>query len=111
MVFAKYKTESWCCDLVQHKINTGNSVPVRQPFRPTPKGFEGEELKHLEEQIDAGVAIPSSSAWASAVVLVRKKDQSMRWCVDEESGMSSTTGSLQLEAAGLQGPRGMENNT
>ena len=111
MVFAKDKTELGHCDLVQHKINTGNAAPVRQPFRPTPKGFEGEELKHLKEQLDAGVVVPSSSPWASAVVLVRKKDQSVRWCVDEESGMSSTTGSLQQDAVGLQGPRGMENST
>ena len=111
MVFASDTTELGRCDLVQHKINTGNAAPVRQPFRPTPKGFEGEELKHLKEQLDAGAVVPSSSPWASAVVLVHKKDQSVRWCLDEESGMSSTTGSLQQEAAGLQGPRGMENNT
>ena len=81
-VFAKDKTDLGCCELVKHKINTGTSVPVRQPFRPTPKGFEGEELSHLKEQLDAGVVVPSKSPWASAVVLVRKKDQSVRWCVD-----------------------------
>ena len=65
-----------------HKINTSFAAPVRQPMRPVPKGFEKEELSHLQEQIQAGVVVPSKSPWASPVVLVRKKDGSVHWCVD-----------------------------
>lgn len=32
--------------------------------------------------MDAGVIEPSISEWASAPVLVRKKDGTLRWCVD-----------------------------
>jgi len=35
--------------------------------------------------IDTGVIKPSSSAWASSVVLVRKRDQTVRWCLDYRS--------------------------
>ena len=55
---------------------------MRQPLRRTPQGFEGEDIKNLEEQIESGVVVPSDSAWASPVVLVRKKDNSVRWCID-----------------------------
>ena len=81
-VFAKTKTELGVCKVVKHKINTSFAAPVRQPMRPVPKGFEKEELSHLQEQIQAGVVVPSKSPWASPVVLVRKKDGSVRWCVD-----------------------------
>ena len=32
--------------------------------------------------LEAGVVVPSSAEWASPVVLVRKKDGGVRWCVD-----------------------------
>ena len=49
----------------------------------TPKGFEGEEEKYLKQQLQAGVIVPSTSQWASMLVLVRKKsDGSVRWCID-----------------------------
>lgn len=40
------------------------------------------EEKHLQAMIKAGVIGPSTSEWAAPVVLVRKKDGWVRWCVD-----------------------------
>ena len=51
-------------------------------MRRTPLGFEDEERKHLEQMIEEGVVEPSVSAWASAPVLVRNKDGSIRYCID-----------------------------
>ena len=80
--FALNKTDLGSCSLVQHKIDTAGAAPVRQPVRRTPKGFEEEEKQYLKEQLEAGIVVPSKSCWASPVVLVRKKDQTVRWCVD-----------------------------
>jgi len=80
--FAKDKLDLGNFKLAKHSINTGGANPVRQAVRRTPKGFEGEDEKYLKEQLEAGVVRPSSSPWASPVVLVRKRDGSVRWCVD-----------------------------
>ncbi|MES9879517.1 MAG: retroviral-like aspartic protease family protein, partial [Sedimenticola sp.] len=81
-VFAKDESDLGCFSEVEHHINTGTADPVRQPARRTPLAFQGEEDGHLEKMIDAEVVVPSTSQWASPVVLVRKKDGGVRWCVD-----------------------------
>ena len=80
--FAKDKLELGSFSHIKHSINTHGAVPIKQPLRRTPQGFQGEEEQYLKDQLAAGVVVPSSSAWSSPVVLVRKKDGSVRWCVD-----------------------------
>ncbi len=51
-------------------------------MRRTPLGFAKEEETHINTMLNKGVIVPSSSEWASAPVLVRKKDGSVRYCID-----------------------------
>ncbi|KAJ8351744.1 hypothetical protein SKAU_G00232200 [Synaphobranchus kaupii] len=67
---------------LKHHINKGAARPVRQPVRRTTLGFQGEEEKHLQMMLDAGIVVLSSSEWSSPIVLVRKKDGGVRWSVD-----------------------------
>ena len=46
--------------------------------------------RNLQEMQDANVIQPSNSPWASPVVLVRKKDGTLRFCVDYR-GLNSVT--------------------
>ena len=41
-----------------------------------------EVRKHLNEMLEIGAVQKSNSPWASDVVLVRKKDESLRFCID-----------------------------
>ena len=42
-----------------------------------------DEVKaHIQEMLDLGAIRPSNSPWASAIVLVRKKDGRLRFCID-----------------------------
>ena len=59
---------------IKHQIDTGDAKPVRQKMCRTPLGFENEEKAHLDTLLESHVIQPSSSAWASPPVLVRKKD-------------------------------------
>ena len=68
-----------------HKINTGNEEPVR-----TPLGFEKEEKEYIQKMLDAGVIRPSVSEWASSPVLVRKKDKTVKYCLDYRDINSKT---------------------
>ena len=44
---------------------------------------EMEELKsQLEELLDKGYIRPSISSWGAPVLFVRKKDRSLRLCID-----------------------------
>ena len=51
-------------------------------MRGTSLGCANEEQDHLEKLLKAGVVEPSCSEWASPSVLVRKRDWSVRWCID-----------------------------
>ena len=81
-VFARDEMDLGHFSAVKHSICTGGARPVRQPVRRTPLGFETEEEGHLRKMLDAGIVEPSQSEWASPVVLVRKKDGGVRWCID-----------------------------
>ena len=81
-VFARSDTDLGCLKGVQHTINTGNAAPIKQRMRRTPLGFESEEDKHLQSMLDNNIIRPSFSDWSSPPVLVRKKDGSVRWCID-----------------------------
>lgn len=67
--------------IVKHRIDTGDARPIRQTPRRLPQVKREEAEKIVQQMERDGVIEPSSSPWASPVVLVRKKDGSTRFCV------------------------------
>ena len=67
---------------VQHGIDPGGSTPIRQAPRRVPFAVRPQLAKLVEDMLHGGVIQESCSPWASPVVLVRKKDGSLRFCVD-----------------------------
>ncbi|CAC5379272.1 unnamed protein product [Mytilus coruscus] len=80
--FAKSKNDLGCTDMIQHKINTGNAAPVKQNPRCLPVAMQEAADRELSRMLDARVIEPSMSPWAAPIVLVRKKDGSVRYCID-----------------------------
>ena len=69
-------------DLVKHHIELTNYTPIKDRYRQIlPQQYE-EVRKHLKEILDIRAIRHSNSLWASPVVLVRKKDGSLRFCID-----------------------------
>ena len=80
-VFSTSKTDLGRSGIVRHKIST-QSPPIRQAPRRLPIHKRNEAKEQVENMLNQGVIEPSASPWSSPVVLVKKKDGSMRFCVD-----------------------------
>ena len=59
-------------------------------YHRTPFAVRHEIAVQLQRMLEQRVIQPSSSPWASPIVLVRKKDGSLRFCVDYQSLNSVT---------------------
>ena len=81
-IFAKDEFDLGNFTEIEHSIDTGNAKPVKERMRRTPSCFVDEEEAHLKKMLDAGVIQPSISEWCSAPVLIRKRDGTVRWCID-----------------------------
>ena len=81
-VFALNSSELGRTSITTHKIDTGDSPPLRQPPRHVPFALRGKVDSLVEDMLEQGVITPSSSPWASPIFLVAKKDGSTRFCVD-----------------------------
>ena len=80
-VFAQKDSEVGRSELVEHSIQVQGPA-IRQPFRRQPPGHRAEEQRQVEEMYEQGIISPSRSPWSSPAVLVRKKDGTLRFCVD-----------------------------
>ena len=66
----------------KHQIRLDNYTPFKERYRCIPPHLFDEVWHHLREMIEVGTMRKSNSPWASAVVLLRKKDGSLRFCID-----------------------------
>ena len=69
-------------DIVEHRIDTGDARPVRQTLRRTPEAYSHIIDDQLEILLKQEIIEPAQSEWSSNVVLVKKKDQTWRFCID-----------------------------
>ena len=68
--------------LLYHHICTGDTQPIRQRARRLPLHQHSQVRKLLNDMLDNGIIEPSTGPWASPIVLVRKKDGGIRFCID-----------------------------
>ena len=68
--------------IVTHKIDTGDARPVRIPPRRVPLAKQADAAQCVEEMEKQGIIVPSNSPWSAPIILVKKKDNTTRFCVD-----------------------------
>ena len=83
-IFSRGKRDLGKCELgVKHHIHLKpEAVPVKQPLRRIPFGYQEEVRNDLKAMLSDGIIEKSSSEWASPLVLVRKPSRDLRICVD-----------------------------
>ena len=69
-------------NIIQHTVKTKTDEPVyRKPY-PLPYAIRDQVKEEIDKMLKAGIIEPSDSPYAAPVVLVRKKDSSLRVCCD-----------------------------
>ena len=71
-----------CTSTIKHNIDVQGAAPIKQRYRR----FHGELRREVEEELErlkeADIIEPSFSAWSSPIVPIRKRNGSLRVCVD-----------------------------
>ena len=67
---------------MEHEIHLENDRPFKEPYRRIPLALIQEVREHLNEMMEIGAILPSKSPFSSNVVIVRRKDGSIRFCID-----------------------------
>ena len=81
-IFAVNPKNPGITSAVKHTIDTGNTRPIKDRMRKVSQVEDQVINKEVKEMHQNKIIRPSKSAWASPVVLVRKPDGSIRFCVD-----------------------------
>ena len=63
-------------------INTGDEAPVQKTYNTISRPLYDAVKQHIEDMLNRGWIVKAKSAWSSPVVIVRKKDGSIRLCCD-----------------------------
>ena len=83
-IFSLEKHDMGHTNTTKHKIvlKDPDTPPFKERFCRIPPPQLDEVREHLKLMLDAGVVQLSNSPWCNAVVLVRKKDGSLHFCID-----------------------------
>ena len=81
-IFALDDLELGKTDMVKHVIRLSDDQPFHECYRRISPHQYDEVKKHLKEMLEIGAIRKWQSPWASAVVLVCKKDGALCFCID-----------------------------
>ena len=77
---------------LEMKIHLTDNQPVRRHYNSIPRPLYDDVRNHITDMLHRGIIQPSTSNYSSPLVLVRKKDGTMRICVDYRAVNAKTVG-------------------
>ena len=84
-IFSLEEDERGETDLIEFEIDFSDEAPRKHSVRRTPFAARQEIANQLERMQRSGVITPSKSPWSSdssPIVLVRKRDGTLQFCID-----------------------------
>ena len=81
-VLALESNELGCTSAIKHEICIENDKPFKERFQRIPPPLLEEVCASLRDMLEVGVIHLSQSPWCNVVVLVWKKDGTLRFCMD-----------------------------
>ena len=81
-VFSTSEFDLGRTNLVRHTIDTGTNRPFKQALRRHPMAYLPIIDEHVDKMLANDICEPSYGPWASNVVLVKKSDGTLRFCID-----------------------------
>ena len=81
-IFSLDTNEIGCTDTAKHVIELLDEEPFKERFRWIAPPLLEEVRQNIQDMLDGGAIRPSQSPWCNVVVLVRKKDGTLRFCID-----------------------------
>ena len=83
-IFSLEPNEIGCTNAAEHiiKLLPDQDEPFKERFKCIMPHEVEEVRQHLQEMLDRGAIQPSQSPWCNDVVLVRKKNRTLRFCID-----------------------------
>ena len=81
-VFPLDLAEFGCIHTTEHTIKVTDDTPFKEQFRQIPPPMVEKVRNHLREMLESSAIRPSQRAWCNTVVLVRKKDGGLHFCID-----------------------------
>ena len=67
---------------IECNLHLTTNEPIRSKPYPIPQAVRETVRSEIKDMLSMGIIRPSTSSYASPVVMVRKKDNSVRFCVD-----------------------------
>ena len=81
-IFAQSSTDLGSTNVTTHTINTGDRAPIKQAPRRVALHRQEIVRQEVETMLEKGIIEPSDGPWSSPIVLAKKKDGSLRFCID-----------------------------
>ena len=81
-VFVRNDFDLGCTETVRHQIKLTDNEPISMPYRRIPTNQYQEVKNHIQKLLEKDIIQPSKSPYAAPIVVARKKDNSIRLCVD-----------------------------